>query len=233
MSSKPEPQLATSLIIRVFGMGADGRPFFQNVKAHDLTGDGALLSGLEHQLTAGDTIGVQLAEKKARCRVIWAVDGGPLQKIQVGVQLLEGQACPWKEHLNATPAAAPATPAQSAGFNKRRFVRHKIRFPLELREDRSAAPMQTSATDISGRGCYVETLLPLAFGTNVKISFWMDEEKIATTGIVRTSDPGVGMGIEFTGLDLPTQQRLQGLLEKMDPGSGFAGGAKPGSGAGN
>jgi hypothetical protein len=228
MSSKPEPQLATSLIVRVWGMGADGRPFFQNVNAHDLTADGALLSRLEHQLTAGEIIGVQLAEKKARCRVIWAVDGGPLQKIQVGVQLLEGQACPWKEHINTAPAAT-TPPAQSAGVNKRRFVRHKVRFPLELREDRSAAPMQTSATDISGRGCYVETLLPLAFGTNVKISFWMNEEKIATPGLVRTSDPGVGMGIEFTGLDLPTQQRLQALLEKMDPGSGFAGSPKPDS----
>ena len=225
MGSQPEPRLA-DLVVRIWGMGADGRAFFQNVQAHDLTPDGALLSGLEHQLTAGDTIGVQLAQKKARCRVIWAVDGGPLQKIQVGVQLLEGQECPWKDKLQLAPTPGQ-TPAQAAGFNKRRFVRHKIRFPLELREDRSAAPMQTSATDISGRGCYVETLLPLPFGTNVKISFWMDDDKLATTGIVRTSDPGVGMGIEFTGLDLPNQPRLQGFLEKMDPGSGFAGAPKP------
>ena len=94
---------------------------------------------------------------------------------------------------------------------------------LELRDERSGAAMQTSATDISGRGCYVETLMPIPFGTAVRISFWMDTEKITTAGVVRASDPGVGMGIEFTGLDFSTQERFQHLLEKLDPGSGFAG----------
>ena len=61
--------------------------------------------------------------------------------------------------------------------------------------------MQTNATDIGGRGCYVETLLPLPLGTKVKITFWMDSEKIQTSGVVRASDGGVGMGIEFTQLD--------------------------------
>ena len=35
-------------------------------------------------------------------------------------------------------------------------------------------------------------------------------------GIVRASDPGVGMGIEFTDLENQVQERLQSLLEKMD-----------------
>jgi hypothetical protein len=62
----------------------------------------------------------------------------------------------------------------------------------------------------------VETLLPLPKGTEVNIIFWMDSEKIKTNGIVRASDPGVGMGIEFTALDNQIQQRLQQLLEKLD-----------------
>ena len=36
--------------------------------------------------------------------------------------------------------------------------------------------------------------------------------------MVRTSDPGVGMGIEFTSLEAQIQQRLQEYLEKMDKG---------------
>jgi hypothetical protein len=87
--------------------------------------------------------------------------------------------------------------------------------------------MQTSATDISGRGCYVETLLPLPFGTNVNVSFWMESEKITTTGVVRASDPGVGMGIEFTGLDPATQERFQRLGEGLDPGFAGLGSAAP------
>lgn len=78
------------------------------------------------------------------------------------------------------------------------------------------ARMQTNATDISGRGCYVEVLVPLPLGTMVYVTLWMDSEKISAPGTVRASDPGVGMGIEFTGLDRAVQDRLQQYLDKLD-----------------
>jgi len=46
----------------------------------------------------------------------------------------------------------------------------------------------------------------------------MDSEKIQTSGVVRASDGGVGMGIEFTQLDNHVQERLQQHLEKLDAG---------------
>jgi hypothetical protein len=61
-------------------------------------------------------------------------------------------------------------------------------------------------------------LLPLPLGTKVKITFWMDSEKIQTSGVVRASDGGVGMGIEFTQLDNHVQERLQEHLDKLDAG---------------
>ena len=36
--------------------------------------------------------------------------------------------------------------------------------------------------------------------------------------MVRTRDPGVGMGIEFTGLPEDSKKRFQAHLEKLDPG---------------
>jgi hypothetical protein len=36
----------------------DGRPFLQNVRAHNISVKGALLIGLEHKVNAGDLIGV-------------------------------------------------------------------------------------------------------------------------------------------------------------------------------
>jgi hypothetical protein len=210
MENRPEPRVTTDILVRVWGMDADGKPFFQNVRAHNISSKGALLSALEHKLNPGDIVGVQLRDYKARCRVVWVIDGGPLQKVQVGVQLLEGQGCPWKDEL-----AKAAKPPAADGENKRRFARHQIKFPIELR-DRRDSPMQTNATDISGRGCYVETLLPLPFGTGVKIAFWIESEKVSTEGVIRASDPGVGMGIEFSGLDYEAQERFQKLLESMD-----------------
>ena len=224
MENKPEPRVEVALHVRVWGMNADGRPFFQNAAACNISNHGAKLSGIEHQLKPGDVIGVQLGDKKARCRVVWVIDAGHLQKTQAGVQMLEGQQCPWEHELTqkekvVEPLAQDALGAQ----NKRRFTRHKIHFPLELLPERgSSALMRTGATDVSGRGCYVETLLPLALGTALGITFWMDSEKITTSGIVKACDGGVGMGIEFTGLDDTTQERLQQFIEAMDPAASKA-----------
>jgi hypothetical protein len=226
MDKRPETRVSTVILVRVWGMDADGRPFFQNANATNLSSEGAMLSGIAHPLKAGDVIGVQHGEKKARFKVIWVIDGGVARKIELGVQILPKQQSPW--HELAQPKKAEVAPAK----NKRRYVRHKVLFPLEIGfEDSRRTHMQTNATDIGGRGCYVETLLPLQLGTKVKITFWMDSEKIQTSGIVRASDGGVGMGIEFTQLDNQVQDRLQKHLDKLDAGLASRDAAKSASNA--
>ena len=204
-----------SVLVRIWGMSSSGSAFFQNVHAQNLTNLGAQLVGIDHELNVGDVIGVQLGDKKARCRVTQVNTAGVPVKIKVDVELVEGQQCPWKEQV----AHAPAVPAKAnPNVNKRRFVRHRIAFPVELRDDRGGGvPMQTNASDVSGRGCYVETLVPLPLGTPLHVTFWVNEEKISTASMVRASDPGVGMGIEFIGLALETQERVQAHLDKIDP----------------
>jgi hypothetical protein len=108
------------------------------------------------------------------------------------------------------PAASPD--------NRRRFQRHKISFPLEFRDERVNMPMRVNATDISGNGCYVETVMPLPVSTSLRVDFWIDQEHVSGTAIVRTRDPGVGMGVEFTGLKQDSKQRFQAHLDKLDQG---------------
>jgi PilZ domain len=227
MSDNLEPRVTVDLTVRIWGMDADGRPFFQNVHAQNISEHGAKLSGIEHPLKAGDVIGVQVGEKKARCKVIWVINPGQLQKIQAGVQMLDGQPCPWQHEVaqgdKPRPTLAQAIEAPSDAppgeQGKRHFERHRVAFPIEIGTEQGNTHMRTQATDIGGRGCYVETRLPLAIGTALIITFWLDTEKVVTPAIVRTSDGGVGMGIEFTGMDKGTQERLQHQLEAMDGGS--------------
>src|SRR5882672_8162705 len=104
------------LLVRVWGMGANGRAFFQNVYARELTSSGGLLSGMDHLLTTGDVIGVQLNEKKARFRVVNVHDAGLPVKIQVHVELMNGQECPWKDHV----IHQPGKPAVASKPNNKR-----------------------------------------------------------------------------------------------------------------
>ncbi|HET9409664.1 MAG TPA: PilZ domain-containing protein [Candidatus Sulfotelmatobacter sp.] len=210
------PRATLDLRVRVWGMGANGQPFFQQAIAQNVSATGACIFGIEQELKVGDVIGVQYESKKARCKVMWVVDAGGLKKIQVGVQLVADQECPWKSILSVEAQAAVVAPRHD---NRRKFLRHKTSFPLELRDERVNTPMRVNATDISGNGCYIETVMPLAAATSLRVDFWIEQERISTSAIVRTRDPGVGMGIEFTGMTEDTKKRFQAYLDAQDPPS--------------
>src|SRR5215831_4032371 len=183
------PRATLDLKVKVWGMGSNNQPFFQNAVAQNISATGACIYGIEPELKVGDVVGVQL--------------------------VLE-QDCPWSSALPAEMKAEERTVIRND--NRRKFARHKISFPLELRDERVNTPLRVNATDISGNGCYVETVMPLAIGTALRVDLWIGEERVSPSAVVRTRDPGVGMGIEFTGLPEDGKKRFQGHLDKIDPG---------------
>ncbi len=214
-ASGAAPRATLDLRIRVWGMGSNNQPFHQNATAQNVSISGACISGLEQELKVGDVIGVQFETRKARCKVVWVMEAEGAKKLQVGVQLVENQECPWISQLPIEMRSNAPVPSAD---NRRRFQRHKISFPLEFREERVKTPMRVNASDMSGNGCYVEVGTPLPVATIIQVDFWLDQERITTTASVRTRDPGVGMGIEFTGLPEEKKKRVQAHLDKLDPG---------------
>jgi len=214
-----EPRLSVDLPVRIWGMSADARAFSQHARAQNISSEGALIAGVDSELKVGDIIGVQCEEKKTRCIVVWVVNAGPVKKNQVGVKLVADQECPWKAHL----PLEGATVKLAGGSNRRRWSRHKISLPLELRDERVNAPLRINATDVSGNGCYVESIMPLPLGTVLRLDFYLDSEHINISAVVRTCDPGVGNGIEFTGMHQEMKQRMQAYLDGIDPQMGVSG----------
>ena len=208
----PDERVPVDLEIGVWGMAADGRAFSQHARAHNISLSGAMLCELDHDLKIGDTIGVQAGQRKTRCRVVWARNTRSHQKIQVGVQLVSRLECPWTDSL---PKSEVATPIVAPGC--RRWERHKITLLIALYDERTLVPIRVSATDISGSGCYVETLSPSPIGAGFKAELRIGLERVMTRALVRSSDPRVGMGIEFVGLKQEDQQRLQNYLCAKDP----------------
>jgi hypothetical protein len=213
------PRATLDLRVRVWGMGSNNQPFFQNAMAQNVSATGACLYGIEPELKVGDVIGVQYETRKARCKVVWVVDAGALKKTQVGVELVADQDCPWVAVLPA--GMKPNERAQLRPDNRRKFARHRISYPLELRDERVNTPLRVNATDVSGNGCYVETVMPLPVGTALRVDLWIEQERLSPTAVVRTCDPGVGMGIEFTGLPEDSKKRFHAHLDKLNPGMSF------------
>src|SRR5437763_15926302 len=116
MPVRIEKRLVIALPIRVYGMGSDGKPFNQEARTLDITRDGARIDGLP-QITAGETVGVQYGENKARYKVIWVGEAGGNKEGQIGVQVVEPGPSVWHKVLEATPEEArwvdPAAAAAS------------------------------------------------------------------------------------------------------------------------
>ncbi len=212
-----EKRLTVDIPVRIWGMSAQGRPFSQHVRAQNISGEGASLNDVESELKVGDVIGIQCDKNKARCTVIWAMNTGTLKRNQVGIRLVTDQECPWRDHL-----PEGATGSDVSESNRRRYHRHKISLPIEVRDERVQAPTRINATDVSGNGCYIETMMPMQNGTVLRLDMWIDTDRISATGVVRTCDPGVGNGIEFTGLPADGKIKLQRYLDAIDPQRGIS-----------
>jgi hypothetical protein len=194
-----------SVPIRIWGTDADGEVFRQSVNARDLSEQSALLDGIEHHLKAGDLLGLQYNGQKAHARVTWVQEANSDHNQLLTVELLERSKCPWTQKLSARPAARHE--------ERRRFTRHRLAVGVELRTVNNGAPLHVRTSDMSGMGCYVETMFPLANGTKLDISIWLDSNKMLTTGVVRTCHIAFGMGIEFTGLTAQEGEILDLYLE--------------------
>jgi hypothetical protein len=218
MRERSEPRFDVDLPIRVFGVDADDHAFSQIAHALNISNHGVKIAGVKARLKIGDVIGVHFGDKKARCRVIWVVEAGAVETIEAGVKVVEGQPCPWQTEMEAqrSTGTVPISRTAPAAKDKRRFPRQRVSLQIEIQDRQSIdAAMRTQTADIAGGGCYIETMLPLSVGKHLIITFWLNSERVHTTAIVRTSDPGVGMGIEFIGLDETTQKRLQQHVESI------------------
>src|SRR5258707_11075403 len=145
MEKRPELRVSADIPVRVWGMDADGKPFFQSALACNLSSDGAQLSQINHSLATGDVIGIQYGDKKARFEVIWIKPALVPQRNDVGVMILPKQEVPWRA---VTAGNRPEALPERGETEKRTFTRHKVQFPIQISfPDGGRAPMQCRSTD--------------------------------------------------------------------------------------
>jgi len=205
-SAAAQPAMPVVIPVRLFGMDSDGKPFIQLATARNLTREHAVLERVEHRLAPGAVIGLQYQEIKTRIRVLWACELEGTFETQLGIQLIDSRECPWAAFVKDSAETSAGLP------NRRRFPRHRLSIGLELSDPVSGQRLRARSTDVSVGGCYIETILPLAVGTRLEIEMWIDPSKVSAMAIVRTCDPGVGMGIEFIGVSQEKERQLEDLL---------------------
>ncbi len=97
--------------------------------------------------------------------------------------------------------------------NRRTQSRHACRLGAVVFREGVTVPHRCNLTDLSSGGCYLEVPLPFAKGASVEIVVRTYEMKLAVRGIVLTSHPGYGMGVEFVLNTSEERSRVNKLID--------------------
>src|SRR5207302_10875301 len=91
MEKRPESRVEADIPVRVWGMDADGKPFFQSGLAGSLSSARAQLTHLHHFLRSSLIIGIQYGVNTVRLKVIWAIRSVAPRKNKSGLVILPDQ----------------------------------------------------------------------------------------------------------------------------------------------
>src|ERR1051325_4324036 len=98
--------------------------------------------------------------------------------------------------------------------NERRHSNRGIML-TEVQYEGAGVRSETRISDINLSGVFIDALSPLPVGAAIKLSFTLPGGKrIETDGVVAHSQPGIGMGVEFTGLTPDQKELIQAALKK-------------------
>jgi hypothetical protein len=109
-----EPRTEVHIPLRVWGINARGERFFEEAQARDVSLSGALLSGFENELRAGDVIGIRYGGRQARYRVVWVGRSRENSEAQAAVHRFQSDECPWKDLLCEEPGVVSTVSAARA-----------------------------------------------------------------------------------------------------------------------
>jgi hypothetical protein len=220
MNARDEQRLdIEGLPVKAWGMSAEGRPFVLNAVACEVSYRGARLDGITCKLAVGETIAVQFGSQKGRFRVIWAAEPAPGKAGQAGIRSLD-EGCIWEAELaNGGAEAGSPTPDALAAARRDRRQYPRFRCPGNVQVSRAGSDQHTWAKlgDLSLGGCYIETPVPEAVGSKLRLVVQVQENKIAATAEVRSCVPALGMGVQFTGFEGGSRELLRQVVERVSP----------------
>src|ERR1700733_540485 len=105
--------------------------------------------------------------------------------------------------------------------DRRLHPRLKCRVTIELKSETQPAPMYANLTDVSIGGCFVETSTILSPGSNLTLSFSMEDGTLTADGVVARIDPGVGAAVQFKETNREGREKMLKILEYVQKTTTF------------
>jgi hypothetical protein len=98
---------------------------------------------------------------------------------------------------------------------RRKSPRAKVAIPIEFKPEGATVASRAETADLSLVGCYVEMSFTLPVGSKLELVLWVEDERLATRGIVVTHHPQFGNGIEFLDMSKEDRAKLAQFLKTL------------------
>ena len=115
--------------------------------------------------------------------------------------------------LEASPPPAQAVAEKAS--ERRIAPRYPLTAFAELVELRTGMRLKARTTDISEGGCYVDAMSPFSSGVLVQLRIAHKNRVFESRAVVRYSQPGLGMGLQFHQAEPAQMQVLLGWIAEL------------------
>jgi PilZ domain len=197
--------------VTVSGLDTLGKPFTQSATTVEISAHGLHLRGISCLRAVGDPVQIKYKYRTATYRVAWIGKPGTSLHGLVGLEGqgeapllfadlgLDFQPRPDPYQLPAEPEpVSPVVPSPPRPQQERRsYPRYNCAGVANVWEKDDECAVSGRLNEISRCGCYIETMSPLRVGTSIGLELSLRARIIRLQGIVRTSQPTIGMGVEF------------------------------------
>jgi len=104
---------------------------------------------------------------------------------------------------------------KKSGKEHRRFPRITLPKGMQVAWQAGGQKEVSRVQSLGLGGLFITTPNPPPVGTILKLAFHVPSGEVLARATVRTSTPGEGMGIQFTGMDYNHRARLDLLLKRL------------------
>lgn len=191
--------MLADLHVRLYGLDTRGKAFHVRAQLLSTSGSSAVLGNVAVALSVGDVIGVQSRLSKGKFRVRWIGVRTNGTEGQLGIEGDETDLDFWPsepDRQGANPDAAASAKTYLLQ-ERRRSPRHACEIGAQIQSAGSEVKLWCRCTDISDGGCYIDSRIPLNVGTRFQLTLFLEPEHLIVGAVVRTSFPGMGMGLQL------------------------------------
>jgi PilZ domain len=206
--------------VRIWGNDQEGNPFTEHVCTIDISHKGASIAAVKTTLVPGDTVGLQYRNRQARYRVAWIAPSRTGQGHNVGLECIQVGKELWPvdtpaEGEDSYTAAEAKLRLERTQEDRRVQTRYPVSGAARVRGLDGEGGRWTKLGDISLTGCYLHTTDPLNVGRSVSLLIKVGNQEFEAVAIVRSSIPGIAMGLEFTFLHNSERVTLRAIIARL------------------